>query len=229
MLRAQQVDQLQNGLAPGAGSQVALLFVQGRRDEDLLAVGVSTARRVAVQGARAQLVVVGGAHRVAREEDARDQHQQDEEVRDGEDGPVDEAQDGALAAARCNIVGVDGAAGEVAGDAQRRGRPRQPGLSRVVQLGVVLGSLIERIAREQLIVGRRAAVLGRHCSGGVAGRRRRGEGALGSCGRPCIRRAWLHGAALVSGLVRELETASQGLCLPARDPAPLCTLLPRSP
>lgn len=157
----EQVYQLEDCFPPCARGQVALLLVQRGGDEDGLIEGVRAARPVGLEGPLAQLVVVRRAHGVAGEEDAHDQHEEDEEVRDGEDGPVDEAEDGSLAAARCNVVCVDGAVEEV-GYAQCRGRPRDPPCRRGAQLGVVLGLLIERITRQELVGVGGMAVFGRH-------------------------------------------------------------------
>lgn len=178
----EQVYQLEDCFPPCARGQVALLLVQRGGNEDGLIVGVRAAGPVGFESSLAQLVVVWRAHGVAGEEDAHDEDEEDEEVRDGEDGPVDEAEDGSLAAARCNVVCVDGAIGEV-GYAQCRGHPRDPRCRRGPQLGVILGLLIERITRQELVGVRSMTVFGRHGMDGwvECSRARMGCGFWGVC------------------------------------------------
>ena len=66
-----------------------------------------------------------GPHGVAGDEDAGKEHQEGADVGEGEDGPVYQAEDGSLAAPRCDIVRIVGT-GRESGDAQLRAQPREP-------------------------------------------------------------------------------------------------------
>lgn len=109
IVRAQQVHEGQNCLAPCSRGQVALLLGERCGDEDLLVVGVGPSGGGAVQGPLSQFSVMGWAMCVTREEDGGKEDQEDQDVGYGEDGPVDESQDGSLAATGGDVVLVDGA------------------------------------------------------------------------------------------------------------------------
>ena len=70
-------------------------------------MGVGAAGELRGEGALAQGVVVFGSVGVAREEGAGDDDEQQADVGEGEDCPVDEADDGALLVARRNIMCVN--------------------------------------------------------------------------------------------------------------------------